>query len=132
MLEFAVRDGRVAAHGWRLRKDGSRFWADVLITALRGDAGQISGYAKLTRDMTSARLAEERLRQSEERLIAFTEDSPAAMYLTKQGQSATGAPGHRLALNDTIYYDSRIPPKGMIATATTAPHSWRSLTKPDS
>src|ERR671935_3245571 len=40
MLELAAREGRITAHGWRVRKDGSRFWADVVITALHGPAGQ--------------------------------------------------------------------------------------------
>jgi PAS domain S-box-containing protein len=81
MLDMAAREGRVSAPGWRVRKDGSRFWADAVLTALRGPAGELAGFAKVTRDMTSARLAEQRVRQSEERLIAFTEHSPAAMYL---------------------------------------------------
>ena len=81
LLELAARDGRITTQAWRLRKDGSRFWADVVITALRGDNGELTGFAKVTRDMTSARLAEERVRESEARLVAFTEHSPAAMYL---------------------------------------------------
>ena len=81
MLELAAREGRVTAHGWRVRKDGSHFWADVVITALRGPTGELAGFAKVTRDMTSARIAEERVRESEARLVAFTEHSPAAMYL---------------------------------------------------
>src|SRR5438067_2036422 len=81
MLDVAAREGRVSASGWRLRKDGSRFWADVVITALRGPAGALAGFAKVTRDMTSARIAEERVRESEARLVAFTDHSPAAMYL---------------------------------------------------
>ena len=85
MLELAAREGRITAQGWRLRKDGSRFWADVVITALRGPAGELAGFAKVTRDMTSARVAEERVRESEARLVAFTEHSPAAMYLKDAG-----------------------------------------------
>ncbi|MFN2643393.1 MAG: PAS domain S-box protein, partial [Burkholderiales bacterium] len=81
MLEAAARDGRVTAQGWRLRRDGSRFWADVVVTALRSRSGELTGFAKVTRDMTSSRLAEERVRESEARLVAFTEHSPAAMYL---------------------------------------------------
>ncbi|MBW8907037.1 MAG: PAS domain S-box protein [Betaproteobacteria bacterium] len=81
LLDAAAREGRVSAQGWRLRKDASRFWADVVITALRDGEGELTGFAKVTRDMTRARLAEERLRDSEARLIAFTEHSPAAMYL---------------------------------------------------
>src|SRR5215213_184227 len=81
MLEQAQRDGRVTAQSWRLRKDGSRFWADVSITALRNRAGELTGYAKVTRDLTASRLASERLRDSEERLKAFTDNSPAIMLL---------------------------------------------------
>jgi PAS domain S-box-containing protein len=81
MLEHAARDGRSGAQGWRLRQDGSRFWADVVLTALRGSSGALSGYAKVTRDLTSWRQAHERIRESEERLQAFTNHSPAMMFL---------------------------------------------------
>ena len=81
LLERAAREGRVSAQGWRLRKDGSRFWADVVITALRNPAGQLTGYAKVTRDLSSWREASERVRDSEERLRAFTDNSPAMMFL---------------------------------------------------
>jgi len=57
-LEIAQKEGRVEDEGWRLRKDGSRFWANVIITALRGDNGSLVGYAKVTRDLTERRLAE--------------------------------------------------------------------------
>jgi len=85
LLDAAARDNRVTAQGWRLRKDASRFWADVVITALRDEDGALTGFAKVTRDMTRQRLAEERVRDSEARLIAFTEHSPAAMYLKDAG-----------------------------------------------
>lgn len=63
LLEAAVRDGRVEDLGWRLRHDGSRFWADVIISPLRHPDGTVAGFAKVTRDLTM-RLAldEERLR----------------------------------------------------------------------
>jgi PAS domain S-box-containing protein len=51
-LEVAARDGRLEDEGWRIRKDGSRFWANVIITALRGDEGRLIGFAKVTRDFT--------------------------------------------------------------------------------
>ena len=54
-LEQALRDGRVEDEGWRLRKDGSRFWASVVITALRDDLGQHIGFTKVTRDLTDRR-----------------------------------------------------------------------------
>jgi len=66
-LENAAREGRLEDDGWRLRKDGSRFWANVVISAIRNDHGEVTGFAKVTRDLTEQRSAEEALRQSEER-----------------------------------------------------------------
>ena len=65
-LEVAAKDGRFEDEGWRLRKDGSRFWANVVITALRDEGGVLRGYAKITRDLTERRKHEEQLRVSEE------------------------------------------------------------------
>jgi PAS domain S-box-containing protein len=62
LLERARREGRVRDEGWRVRKDGTRFWADVLITALVDDNGDLHGFAKLTRDETERRAAEEQTR----------------------------------------------------------------------
>jgi PAS domain S-box-containing protein len=59
-LEVAREVGRFEDEGWRLRKDGSRFWANVIITALRGDDGTLIGFAKVTRDLTERRLAQQR------------------------------------------------------------------------
>ena len=59
-LEVATREGRVEDEGWRYRKDGSRFWANVIITALRDENGTLVGFAKVTRDLTERRRAEER------------------------------------------------------------------------
>jgi PAS domain S-box-containing protein len=67
-LEVAAREGRLEDEGWRLRKDGSRFWANVVITALRDSSGTLVGYAKVTRDLTERRKTMEALRESEERL----------------------------------------------------------------
>jgi hypothetical protein len=67
-LEVAIATGQVEDEGWRIRKDGTRFWANVLITALRTDDGRLLGFAKVTRDLTERRAAEEEIRQSEERL----------------------------------------------------------------
>jgi PAS domain S-box-containing protein len=58
-LEIAARDGRIEDEGWRIRKDGTRFWANVVITALRGENGELVGFAKVTRDLTERRRAEE-------------------------------------------------------------------------
>ena len=60
-LETAKRDGRAEAEGWRLRKDGSPFWASVVIDTIRDDQGRLLGFAKVTRDMTERRRNEEHL-----------------------------------------------------------------------
>ena len=65
MLRTAIEQGRAEAEGWRVRKDGSRFWASVVISAIRDADGQLIGFAKVTRDLTERRAAEERLRQAQ-------------------------------------------------------------------
>jgi PAS domain S-box-containing protein len=62
-LEVAAREGRFEDEGWRIRKDGSRFWANVVITALRNASGELVGFAKVTRDLTERRAAEEQARR---------------------------------------------------------------------
>jgi PAS domain S-box-containing protein len=63
-LRTAAREGRLETEGWRLRKDGSRFWANVIIDAIRTD-GNLVGYAKITRDITERRAADSKLRQAQ-------------------------------------------------------------------
>ncbi|MDF2697551.1 MAG: luxQ 1, partial [Labilithrix sp.] len=58
-LRTAIADGRFEDEGWRLRKDGSRFWANVVITTLRNPQGHVVGFAKVTRDLTDRRAAED-------------------------------------------------------------------------
>jgi PAS domain S-box-containing protein len=65
-LEVAERVGRFEDEGWRVRKDGTTFWANVVITALRDPQGRLHGFSKITRDLTERRAHEERLRESEE------------------------------------------------------------------
>jgi PAS domain S-box-containing protein len=63
-LKIAIEEGRVEDEGWRVRKDGSRFWASVVITALKDDSGDLYGFSKVTRDMTEKRMAQEALQRS--------------------------------------------------------------------
>jgi len=62
-LEVASKEGRFEDEGWRIRKDGSRFWASVIITAIRDDAGKLIGFGKVTRDVTERMRAQDALRQ---------------------------------------------------------------------
>ena len=66
-LETALAEGRYEAEGWRLRKDSSRFWANVVVDPIRDENGEHVGFAKITRDLTERREAEQALRRSEER-----------------------------------------------------------------
>jgi PAS domain S-box-containing protein len=72
-LDTAKRVGRFEDEGWRVRKDGSLFWASVVITTLTSEDGQLLGFSKVTRDLTQRRAAEERVRQSEERFRMLVE-----------------------------------------------------------
>ena len=63
-LKVASAEGRFEDEGWRVRKDGSRFWANVVITALRDEAGQLRGFAKVSRDVTERKLREEQLEKA--------------------------------------------------------------------
>ncbi len=66
-LRIAAREGRFEAEGWRVRKDGSRFWANAVLDPIRDASGSLIGYAKITRDVTHKREAESALRDSEQR-----------------------------------------------------------------
>ncbi|HXT60179.1 MAG TPA: PAS domain S-box protein [Pirellulales bacterium] len=72
-LSVAAATGRFEDEGWRVRKDGRKFWANVVITALRDADGELTGYLKITRDLTDRRQGEEKLRLSEERFRLLVE-----------------------------------------------------------
>lgn len=80
-LQAATETGRSEDEGWRLRKDGSRFWAHVTITPIRDRSGTLLGFAKITRDDTKRRDAEEALRHSEEHSRMLFELSPDAVLV---------------------------------------------------
>jgi len=90
-LKRAIEDGRFEDLGWRVRKDGSRMWANVVITALRGEDGSVCGFGKVTRDLTEQRLRDEALRRSEEqfRLLVGSVKDYAIFMLDPQGRVLT-------------------------------------------
>jgi PAS domain S-box-containing protein len=69
VLDTARSEGRYSGEGWRVRKDGSRFWASIVVDAIRDENGEVVGFAKVTRDMTEKREAEAQLQESREQLF---------------------------------------------------------------
>src|ERR1700722_8405248 len=65
-LKTAATEGRYETEGWRVRKDGTRFWANVVVDPIRDPSGDLLGYAKITRDLTERKLAADTLHRSEE------------------------------------------------------------------
>ncbi len=92
LLAKALADGRVEDEGWRVRKDGSRFWADVVITPIVDPAGELEGFVKVTRDLTARKRDEDRLRQSERSL-------QTTLYSIGDGVLATDANGRVTRVN---------------------------------
>lgn len=81
LLRRAKEHGHVVNEGWRLRKDGSRFWAEVVINAIHDETGQIVGFAQVTHDLSQRRQADLALRQSEEQFPSAMENSAIGMAL---------------------------------------------------
>ena len=126
-LAGAVRAGRFEGYGWRVRKDGSRFYAHVTVTALYDERGSLRGFAKVTRDMTAEREAERALREREQRLAeahaqaelfrrlqrgllpSLSLRDPALLVRTRY------QPGHQRALLGADFFDALDLPDGTVA-----------------
>jgi PAS domain S-box-containing protein len=94
-LETSVREGKFESEGWRVRKNGTRFWAHVVIDPMRAPDGSLIGFAKVTRDLTERREAEQALRKSEEqfRLLIQGVTDYAIFMLNPDGTVANWNPG---------------------------------------
>ncbi len=80
MLRAAEQQGRAEDEGWRIRRDGSRFWASVVMTALRDEQGCLRGFAKVTRDVTERKRMQDVLRINEERFRLLAEHAEDVIY----------------------------------------------------
>ncbi|HUR78734.1 MAG TPA: PAS domain S-box protein [Acidimicrobiales bacterium] len=83
-LQTASDSGRVEDEGWRVRKDGTRFWANVVMTAIRNANGELRGFAKVTRDLTQRKLVEDNLRESEAAVGTARDQAVEASRLKSQ------------------------------------------------
>jgi PAS domain S-box-containing protein len=99
-LRRAIAQGRFEDEGWRVRKDGTRFWANVVISPLRDASGALVGFSKVTRDLTERRRHEEQLRQSEERLRLIVDGvkDHAMFLLDAEGRVVSWNPAARQVL----------------------------------
>jgi PAS domain S-box-containing protein len=93
-LAVAAATGRFEDEGWRVRRDGSRYWANEVVTALRGDDGRLIGFGKVTRDLTEQQRAEDQLRESEERFRLLVDVAGyAILMLDPEGRVASWSVG---------------------------------------
>ena len=88
-LEIAKAEGHFASEGWRIRKDGSRFWATVTITPIFGDDGPLLGFSKVTRDTTERRRIEQAIKEEEARLAAVIGSAMDAVITVDENQCIT-------------------------------------------
>ena len=92
-LKLAASEGQFEDEGWRIRKDGSRFWATVTMTSVRDSKGELLGFSKVTRDFTERKNAEQALRLSEERFRSLFEFSPDAIIVSDREGKITEVNG---------------------------------------
>ncbi|VVM65509.1 Sensor histidine kinase RcsC [Pseudomonas fluorescens] len=94
-LDTAIREGRFEGEGWRVRKDGTHFWSHVVIDPIIDPTGKLLGFAKITRDLTDRKMAEETLKQSEQqfRLLVQSVTDYAIYMLAPDGRLTNWNPG---------------------------------------
>ncbi len=82
LLEQARNEGRATHEGWRVRKNGTRFWGSIVLTALHDSRGEVIGYSKVTRDLTDKRQAELRLEEKNRELEAINQELTSFAYVS--------------------------------------------------
>jgi PAS domain S-box-containing protein len=118
-LKTAAAEGSFEDEGWRVRKDGSRFWANVVTTAVRDNAGVLRGFSKVIRDITDRKKAEDALRESEERyrIIAETasdviitiDEQSIIQFVNPSSEAVFGyGPGELIGQNITMLMPERL------------------------
>jgi PAS domain S-box-containing protein len=115
LLRLAAERGRVEEEAWRVRKDGSRFWADVILTAIRDEAGQLTGFAKVTRDFTDRKRAEEAV------MLQLSNALLSNLDITKL-LSAISASIHEVVPHDTAALALYDPAVGDMTVQFLGPH----------
>jgi two-component system sensor kinase FixL len=107
-LKKAAEEGRYAEEDWRLRRDGSRFWASVVLTALRDPQGNLVGFSKITRDLTERKLAEDELRklaslvENSSDFIGLASVEGEILFVNIAGRTLVGLEGDEQAKKTTI------------------------------
>jgi diguanylate cyclase (GGDEF)-like protein/PAS domain S-box-containing protein len=107
-LERTIAEGRYEDEGWRVRKNGSTFWANVVITPIRDKGKELLGFVKIVRDLTERQRATERIKASEERLQAFMNHSPSVMFIKD-------LEGRYLHVNEKFTYSFGLDRKAIIS-----------------
>ncbi|MFN7146108.1 MAG: sensor histidine kinase, partial [Myxococcota bacterium] len=126
-LAIAAAEGRWAEEGWRVRKDGTRFYASIVLTALRDATGRLVGYGKVTRDITERLLAEEALRTTNETLAARSAALEAANAQLERANAQLEQANRELEwLSYAISHDLRAPLRKISAATTLLDHPDRS------
>jgi PAS domain S-box-containing protein len=102
-LRVAAAEGRFEDEGWRVKKDGTRFWANVVVTALRDPAGNLRGFGKITRDLTERKQAEEeRAKLFDIKEVAARLSSASAQILSGTAQQTAGVQAQAAAVAQTV------------------------------